>query len=366
MSSTKHIIENYLRIIDIEEPVLNEILDSLEKHPGYPSIKSLAETLEEWGLKFNIISGEKEDLISLGDFFIAVHKGTYVFVTKTEQEEIIYLNDKGFIIKERYEVFNSGWNKMAFWVDKPKHSPIHRIKTGQCGQLDKPTLKNIKTVSFGRVEPYTYQFFRRFSIYFTYLFVRLKIKPGAITILWTLTLLLTSYLLASGSAKPSIRFLSLILIFLHFIWDCTDGEVARITNKVSKSGYYLERVMHWITNMTIILGISYGLFNQSGKPVMLLLGLICIIGDTCFHLIFSELNYWVNPEIRYNWLQKITKVVYFFMPLNINIIILGCLFNQVFISLIFWCSISILLFVLVSVSFFSKEYSMLRKSAKDN
>ena len=42
--------------------------------------------------------------------------------------------------------------------------------------------------------------------------------------------------------------------------------------------------------------------------------------------------------MRYNWLQKITKSrIYFFMPLNINIIFLGCLFDQMFISLMIWC-----------------------------
>ena len=148
MSNIKHIIENYLRVIDIEEPVLYEILDSLEKHPGYPSIKSLAETLEEWELKFNIVSGEKEDLVSLGDFFIAVHKGTYVFVTKTEQEEIIYLNDKGFIIKEPYEVFDSGWNKMAFWVDKPKYPVIHKIIPDEYMHSDRANFKQYKDCFF--------------------------------------------------------------------------------------------------------------------------------------------------------------------------------------------------------------------------
>jgi phosphatidylglycerophosphate synthase len=222
-----------------------------------------------------------------------------------------------------------------------------------------PSIEDLKKVAFNQDEPYTYKFFRRISIYFSYIFIRLKITPSQISVGWLFLLLAASVLLAIDTAK--FRYFAALLIILHFCLDCSDGEIARSTGRMSRIGSNLEQIIHWITNLSLIAGIAWGQFRQSANPSALLLGSMCLISDACFHFLYIQLSYWMDECTNYGFLHKITTSLYTVMPLNINLFLLGCLFNAPYLSLLLWGIITSVVFLVLLATFFGKEFSLLKK-----
>ncbi|MBU2530979.1 MAG: CDP-alcohol phosphatidyltransferase family protein, partial [Elusimicrobia bacterium] len=69
------------------------------------------------------------------------------------------------------------------------------------------------------------RFNRAFSIYLTWVFIRLPITPNRITALGTIVYLAGAFLFVFNNAM--LYALGLFLIFLSFVLDACDGEVAR-------------------------------------------------------------------------------------------------------------------------------------------
>lgn len=89
-------------------------------------------------------------------------------------------------------------------------------------------------------------FTRWFSIYITWLFVRLNITANAVTFLMIIFGLAGVPLLI-----PHILWLNIIgaiVLMFAVVLDCVDGEVARWNKKSSLRGYYLDLVSHTLCN----------------------------------------------------------------------------------------------------------------------
>lgn len=101
---------------------------------------------------------------------------------------------------------------------------------------------------------YCRYFVRHFSIYFSYFFARWGVPANAITCAMFVAGL-------GGSACMLPRNLALniagaLLWQLEYIFDCIDGEVARLGGGASKLGKYLDYVSHIIVNPTVILSLG--------------------------------------------------------------------------------------------------------------
>jgi hypothetical protein len=87
---------------------------------------------------------------------------------------------------------------------------------------------------------------RHFSIYVTWLFVKLNISADQASLLMILTGLAGAALLI-----PHLLWLNIIGVFMVIfteVLDCVDGEVARWTKKSSFKGLYLDLVNHVLCN----------------------------------------------------------------------------------------------------------------------
>jgi hypothetical protein len=98
-------------------------------------------------------------------------------------------------------------------------------------------------------------FVRHFSIYITYVFVKLKIPANLVTILMGLAGLSGTLCLISLNLFYNI--LGAVLWQFWFIFDCVDGEVARLRNQSSMLGIYLDDLTHIVVNPTF--GLALGL-----------------------------------------------------------------------------------------------------------
>lgn len=82
---------------------------------------------------------------------------------------------------------------------------------------------------------------------------------------------------------------SLFFLLLN-IADTSDGELARLLNKTSEFGEYLDRLCHYFTNSLMCLALGLGLYNSSGKVFFLYLGFIScafyVLDDASKDLLF--------------------------------------------------------------------------------
>ena len=88
---------------------------------------------------------------------------------------------------------------------------------------------------------------RPISHVFSLLFIFLRLPPNAITILSHLLLITGVYLEYEG-----ITYALNVALLLHFVLDCSDGDVARVTKTFSHNGQRLEEFLP-----TIFLTISF-------------------------------------------------------------------------------------------------------------
>ena len=128
-------------------------------------------------------------------------------------------------------------------------------------------------------------FFRKISIYFTIIFIRLKISANQATFLSLLAALSSCYFLMFNS--PFMMLMAVFFIFLYHLLDHVDGELARYytaigRQKPSIQGQYFDVLIHkYSTNlMLFFLGIS--VYNLFGYQWVVVLGFAACIGMSAF------------------------------------------------------------------------------------
>ncbi len=91
---------------------------------------------------------------------------------------------------------------------------------------------------------------RHFSIYFTWLFIKLNVSANQVSLLMILT-----GLAGAALCIPHLLWLNIIGAFLLMfaeVLDCVDGEVARWTKKSSLRGLYLDLVYHVFCDAPVV------------------------------------------------------------------------------------------------------------------
>lgn len=117
-----------------------------------------------------------------------------------------------------------------------------------------------------------YYVIRPISLYFTWLILQTGMSANQITVLHGIFGTAGAAML--GFADDSIRFTGLALLYFSYILDNVDGEVARFRKQVSISGKYLDSVMHAIVNMMLFFGFGFGIFLQTSRIEMVVLGFL--------------------------------------------------------------------------------------------
>ena len=76
------------------------------------------------------------------------------------------------------------------------------------------------------------------GILLTYLFLKLRIKPNTVTIVFVLILFLATVLIATGNKELTL--LGMIIYFFKNSLDLSDGFIARLTKQTSSLGSILD------------------------------------------------------------------------------------------------------------------------------
>ena len=116
---------------------------------------------------------------------------------------------------------------------------------------------------------------RRLSIYLTILMVRTNIQANYVTAINILIGVVAALFFLKGSYFYSV--VGAALMFLYYIMNHVDGEVARYHGGTSTCGIYLDRIGFNAVLLLLFLTSGLGVYNNSPKQLFLLLSFISAI-----------------------------------------------------------------------------------------
>ena len=163
-----------------------------------------------------------------------------------------------------------------------------------------------------------------FSIKISSLLVKTFLTPNQITVLGLFIGLASGILFAQGNYWNIL--MGGVLLSITAIWDCCDGDVARLKFMESDFGEKLDTACDNIINIFIFIGIMLGVarhdgFTQALIPFVLLIG----GGSWIFYLIYfpkgGKGSYFTNTPI-YDVIQVMASRNF------IYVILLFCIFNK--------------------------------------
>ena len=111
--------------------------------------------------------------------------------------------------------------------------------------------------------------YRKFSRPIARFLAKFNVNPTLITFIATFVGLFSGYLIAIGEIYKGV-----VVLFVSQILDCVDGDLARITNRVTKIGGFLDRVFDRFVDAAIIMGII-----ALSPPDLWLVGTLAIVGS---------------------------------------------------------------------------------------
>lgn len=103
-------------------------------------------------------------------------------------------------------------------------------------------------------------FFRKVSIYFTKLFLKMKTSANQVTLISVLAGIAAGIFLILGS--PRYWIIASLLLYLFMILDHSDGEVARYNKTASPKGMFWDSMAGWFVWGFTLACMSFGIYNQ--------------------------------------------------------------------------------------------------------
>ena len=115
---------------------------------------------------------------------------------------------------------------------------------------------------FGRL------YMRKLSPRVTWILARLGLSPNAVTLAFIGCGVAAGVVVAFGGLATAI--IAVILVQAGLLFDCADGELARLTKRTSVGGVYLDRIGHYLCDAAMIVGLglrAQGHLTVSGRYV---------------------------------------------------------------------------------------------------
>ncbi len=124
--------------------------------------------------------------------------------------------------------------------------------------------------------------YRLVSIYISVPLARTGATPNGITLAWILLELVAIAALVAGTW--SARMAGALLLEFSYLLDFVDGEVARLTERKSRAGEFLDLIGHGLAKTALPLAVGVAAARTSGLPQLLVIGalgaLAIAVGDS--------------------------------------------------------------------------------------
>ena len=117
---------------------------------------------------------------------------------------------------------------------------------------------------------------RRISIYFTKLFLEIGISANQASLLGLLVLIIAGAFFVFSDARW--WFIGLLLLYLSFVVDCVDGEIARYNKSASSTGTYLDGIIGVFAPAYIMACASFGIYDALHTSLVFVFGFLAGMG----------------------------------------------------------------------------------------
>ena len=118
---------------------------------------------------------------------------------------------------------------------------------------------------------------------FTWLFVNLGFSPNNITYLRIVIIIFAYYLILIN-----FGFIGFILLYLSLILDCTDGQIARVTNTATYFGKYLDGLIDSLFDFFFPIVVAYYLFQQTSEEKVFVLALTASLFNSLYWMVIQR------------------------------------------------------------------------------
>jgi len=105
----------------------------------------------------------------------------------------------------------------------------------------------------------------------TKLILKTPLTANMITVFWIIQQIIGASLLLYGTY---LTMLAGVTIFnLSFVLDAVDGQIARFRQKITYTGYYLDKIGHWAGTPALFVALGIGTFIKTDQIIFTILGL---------------------------------------------------------------------------------------------
>ena len=111
-------------------------------------------------------------------------------------------------------------------------------------------------------------YMRKFSPRATWVFARLGWSPNGVTVAFIVCGIAAGVVVAFGGLLTAVA--AAILIQAYLLFDCSDGELARWSQRTSATGIYLDGIGHYLGESALLVGLglrAQGELTISGRYV---------------------------------------------------------------------------------------------------
>lgn len=186
----------------------------------------------------------------------------------------------------------------------------------------------------------------------SWVLLRWHVAPNTITFAFVGCLVLASVLLALRPDEGAP--IAGLLIISSYIFDLSDGMVARLAQRFSIIGDRLDLLGHWVTNNLLIIGATLGHIGLGGSNIVWLVGMLAMLGTNSYyymqHVLLPHSPFSPNASSEMvdsndnqndkSILQNIRNLLHVFAPLDTNLLIVMSLVGMPFLAIIIWAIIS--------------------------
>jgi phosphatidylglycerophosphate synthase len=141
----------------------------------------------------------------------------------------------------------------------------------------------------GKGESYFTKKIRRFSVPLTTRLVHLGARPTHVTLGGLLLAITSAWFMARGSYAAGV--LGALLYYISMIFDCSDGEVARVTLREGPFGAWLETIVDYITYFLILAAIAIASQLRPQAEAYRLAAVIALVGSVIVMLVAGYLRH---------------------------------------------------------------------------
>jgi phosphatidylglycerophosphate synthase len=143
--------------------------------------------------------------------------------------------------------------------------------------------------------PYGKHVLRKVTPYFTKFFIEHNVTANQVSSLSVLFGIVGDLLFVFGNYPLMI--LGCVIFQFYHLFDCVDGEIARVTSNVSLGGRYLEGIHDAIIESVFMACFGIGMFKMYGSIIFLYTGFIFALSICLLHD-FNRTRKWVVERLE--------------------------------------------------------------------